>query len=223
MTGPRLGKTDPSLNKDNLLFVIVGILIGFVSGYLLFEAMSLRQPSRLVAGQVPPGSMPPGAGGAMGQGGPGAPAGDPTAGAGGGPAMEQIQQLRARVEQNPNDADAVRQLADMNFQIQNWQRAQELYEQYLRLRPGDPNAMTDLGTCFLQAGQLDQAIGMFRQVHQIAPDHWQSYFNEVIALASSGRMDEASQVMAQLQKLQPNNPDVQRLAAEVERRAASGS
>lgn len=223
--GPRLGKTGLSLNKDNLLFVLVGILIGFVSGYLLFEAMALRQPPRIAAGQVTPGSAPPAGG--MGQGGPaapgapGAPAGDPAAG--GGPAMAEIQQLRARVEQNPNDADAVLQLAYMNFQIQNWLRAQELFEQYLKLRPNDPNATTDLGISYLQTNQFEKAVEVFRRAHQIAPEYWQAYFNEVIGLASAGRMDEAAQVMTQLQKMQPSNPDVQRLGAELERRRTAGA
>jgi TolA-binding protein len=212
--GPRFGKTDPRLNKDNLLYVLVGILIGFVSGYLLFEAMALRQPPRFAAGQVPPGAAPPAGG--MGQGGPGGPAGNPAAG--GGPAMAEIQQLRARVEQNPNDAEAVIQLAYMNFQIQDWLRAQQLFEQYLKLQPDDPNATTDLGISYLQTNQFEKAVEVFRQARRIAPDHWQAYFNEVIGLASSGRMDEAAQVMAQLQKMQPDNPDVQRLGAELERR-----
>ena len=204
------------MNKDNLLFTIVGILIGFVSGYLLFEAMATRQPARLVAGQVPPGAEA----GAMGQqqqgaapGGPAAPAGGP----GGGPAMAQIEELKNRVAQNPNDAEAVLQLAGMNFQIQNWPRAAELFEQYLKLRPGDPNAMTDLGTSYLQAGQVEKSLTVFQQVRQQNPGYWQSYFNEIIALATLGRMDEATQVMGELQKLQPDNPDVQRLAAELER------
>jgi Tfp pilus assembly protein PilF len=206
------------LNKDNLLFVVVGILIGFVSGYLLFEAMATRQPARLVAGQVPPGSVPPGAeaGAAMGQGAPGGPSA-------GGPAMAQIEELKKRVEQNPNDAEAVLQLAGMNFQIQNWPRAAELFEQYLKLQPGDPNAMTDLGTSYLQAGQVEKSLETFRQVRQQAPGYWQSYFNEIIALATLGRMDEAAQIMAELQKIQPNNPDVQRLAVELERRRTGGN
>lgn len=204
------------MNKDNLLFTVLGILIGFVSGYLLFEAMALRQPARLGAGQVAPGANP----GAMAQGAPGgAPAGDPSAAAaGGGPAMAQIEELKNRVAQNPNDAEAVLQLAGMNFQIQNWPRAAELFEQYLKLRPGDPNAMTDLGTSYLQAGQIEKSLTVFQQVREQNPGYWQSYFNEIIALATLGRMDEALQIMGELQKLQPNNPDVQRLAEELERR-----
>lgn len=205
------------MNKDNLLFVIVGILIGFISGYLLFEAMALRQPARLGTGQVAPGANP----GAMGQGAApgGAPAGDPSAAAaGGGPAMAQIEELKNRVAQNPNDAEAVLQLAGMNFQIQNWPRAAELFEQYLKLRPGDPNAMTDLGTSYLQAGQIEKSLTVFQQVRQQNPGYWQSYFNEIIALATLGRMDEATQIMGELRKLQPDNPDVQRLADELERR-----
>lgn len=203
------------MNKDNLLFTIVGILIGFVSGYLLFEAMATRQPARLVAGQVPPGADA----GAMAQQ-QGAPQGQGAPAGAGGPAMAQIEELRNRVAQNPNDAEAVLQLAGMNFQIRNWPRAAELFEQYLKLRPGDPNALTDLGTSYLQAGQVEKSLTVFQQVRQQNPGYWQSYFNEIIALATLGRMDEATEIMGELQKLQPDNPDVQRLAAELERSRA---
>jgi tetratricopeptide (TPR) repeat protein len=204
------------LNKDNLLFVTIGILVGFIAGYLLHEVMAARQPARLVAGQVPagaapappnsanpadPAALPPGAGGEAGT----AP-------------MAEVQRLREYVEANPNDADAVRQLANMNFDIRNWQRASELYDQYLGLRPNDPDVMTDLGVSYRELGRFDEALALFDQVQGSKPDHWQSYFNEVVVLAFDlKRFDAAAEVLAQLQRIQPANPEVERLAAEVQR------
>ena len=202
------------MNKDNLLFVTIGILVGFIAGYLLHEVMAARQPQRLLAGQVA----------AQGNPNPAAPPADsagmppnPAGGQGVAP-MEEVQKLREYVAANPNDADAVRQLANMNFDIRNWQRSAELYDQYLKLRPNDPDVMTDLGVCYRELGKFAEALALFDQVQGGAPDHWQSYFNEVVVLAFDlKRFDDAATVLAELQRIQPSNPDVQRLAAEVQR------
>lgn len=204
------------MNKDNLLFAVVGILLGFVSGYLLFEAMAARQPPRL--GTVGGAAT---AAGPMGQ--PGAPQGAPAQG-GTGPAMAQIEELNRRLQENPNDADAVRTLANLNFDIQNWQRAQELYSRYLEIRPNDPDVQVDLGVTHRELGQFDRALALFDQVQQQNPSHWQSYYNEIVVLAFDlKRFDEASQALARLRELQPGNPDVERLAAAVEQQRNAAS
>jgi uncharacterized protein HemY len=203
------------LNKDNLLFAIIGILVGFFAGYLLQEAMSARQPPRLVQGQGAPASetpeMPETTAMPAGPGGGQAPAG-----------MAEIQQLRQYVEQNPNDADAVRQLANLNFDISNWQRAQELYSRYLELRPGDPDVLSDLGISYRGNKDFDKALETFRKAQQVAPEHWQAYYNEVVVLAfDMKRFDAAGEVLDKLRRMQPDNENVAKLAAEVERQRNS--
>jgi TolA-binding protein len=209
------------VNRDNLLFATIGILVGFITGYLVHEVMATRQPPRLTpemrAQIVVPGGEQ-GAAAAAGDAGaaPAASGGGagPAAGAGGSaPAMQAIQELKAYVEKNPNDANAVRQLADLNFEIRNWKRAQELYRHYLELKPGDPDVMTDLGISYRETQEFDKSLQLFQAVHKAAPDHWKSYFNEVVVLAFDlKKPDEAKAPLAKLQQMQPSNPDVIRLA-----------
>lgn len=210
------------MNKDNLLFAVIGVLVGFVSGFLMKEAMDLRQPPRRVPGiESPhaaggidsPQGMPPGAAGTAPQGAAAGP---------GGPGMEQIQKLRDHVAANPNDAEAVKQLANLNFDIQNWARARDLYTQYLKLRPDEPDIISDLGVTYRELGDPQGAIKLFDRAQEIEPDHWQSRFNEVVVLAFDLEDYTAAQnVIDELKRLQPGNQDVARLEAEVLRRKAA--
>jgi len=132
--------------------------------------------------------------------------------------MEEVQELRAYVEKNPNDADAVLKLANLNFDIAQYQRAQDLYTQYLKLRPSDADVLTDLGISYRETKNYDQALEQFKKARQLAPDHWQSYYNEVVVLAFDlKRHDEAGRLLQELQRMQPSNPDVAKLAEAVTR------
>lgn len=193
------------MNRDNVLFLMIGALTGFIIGYLMHEAMAARQPAprQAAAGETAAGT-PPGAGAAGGQ-----------------PAMEQVQRLRAHVAQNPDDAPAVRQLANLNYDIRNWDRAAELYQQYLGLVPDDVNVMTDLGAVYRFLGRPQEALEQFRHVQGQAPDHWQARYNEVLVLAFDLEdLEAAGSAMSELRQLQPDNPEVVRLAEELERRGA---
>jgi cytochrome c-type biogenesis protein CcmH/NrfG len=209
------------INKDSMIFAVFGILIGFISGYLTHEVVAARQPPRLtpelramIGTSEDPTAAPAAAPGPANAGMPqGAPAG---------PSMEEIQQLRAYVEKNPNDADAVLKLANLNFDISQHQRAQELYNQYLKLRPNDADVLTDLGISYRETKKYDQALEQFKKARELAPDHWQSYYNEVVVLAFDlKRHDEAGQLLQELQRMQPSNPDVARLAEAVRQRNAA--
>ncbi len=67
------------MNRDHGLFLLIGLLAGFMLGYLGHEAMSDLQPARLAAGAAP-GVAPPAA--------------QPAAGATPAVPMEEIQRLK---------------------------------------------------------------------------------------------------------------------------------
>ena len=149
----------------------------------------------------------------------GGPAGGP-----GGPAMADILRLREQVEKNPDDADAVLTLANLNYDIRNWDRARQLYEHYLELRPPQPDMLTDLGVSLRGLKRFPEAMARFEQAQQLQDGHWQSLYNEVVVLAFDLKdMPKAQQVLARLRQLQPDNPEVTKLADEVARRGGSAS
>ena len=126
--------------------------------------------------------------------------------------------LTRYVELHPDDANALLQLANIHFDVKEWDQARDLYARYLQAHPGEPDVLSDLGITYRELQQYDQALEQFRKAQSLAPDHWQSLYNEVVVLAfNQKKFDEAQQVLDKLQKMQPNNPDVNRLATEVDR------
>lgn len=206
------------MNRDNVLWAMAGVLVGFVAAYFLFEAVGRNQPPRAVVGEAPPAARAPATPGAT-------PGVAPAAGGGiNAPFLQQqARQLEQAVADDPSAAQSWLELANLRFDLQQFPGAAEAYQRYLELAPPHPDVLTDLGVSLHMAGRPQEALAQFDRAQQIQPDHWKSQFNEVVVLAFDlGRLDEAAEVLERLQQLQPNNPDVERLAAEVSarRRAA---
>lgn len=198
------------MNKDNLISAVFGILLGFIAGYLLHEVMASRQPPRFVAGA--PNAM---AGGAVLPEAPGAPQQDMAAAQA---QQQEMQQLEQFVKDNPTDAQAIRRLADLNYDRAQWPQAEALYSKFLELQPGNTDVLSDLGVVYRNLQQYDRALAAFDEVQRVQPGHWQSLYNKAIVLAFDKReLDEAQKVLDVLKTLQPGNPNVAQLAAEIEK------
>jgi tetratricopeptide (TPR) repeat protein len=220
------------VNKDNLLFALFGLLLGFVTGWLMFENVALRQPPRLsqdqlaavmAGGAVPgPGSAPPAAG---------APPGMP----GAAPATPQIDtskldELQSRLQQSPDDPDLILAVANESFDIASkagkapfvWQQARDRYLQYLSLKDANPDVLSDLGVTYRELGQYEDALKTFEQAEKLAPDHWQSKYNQVIVLAFDLKQyEKAESILDDLRKAHPDNTDIRQLAEAVARQRSA--
>lgn len=194
------------MNRNDALFLVIGLLVGFIGGYLMQDVMLDRQPARLVHGE----------GGVAASGG-SVPTGAPS-GSSGQEKLQEMQRLEAYVQANPQDAGAILRLANLSFDVESWARCAEMYERYIKLEPATPDLLSDMGVCYRGIGQLDRAIELFDQAHEMNPSHWPSLFNKAVVLGIDRRdFDAAAQVLAELRTLQPNNPQVERLAEELER------
>ena len=79
----------------------------------------------------------------------------------------------------------------------------------------DAAVRMDLGICYKQTNQPEKALAEFQRSAAMAPDQWQPLFNEAIALMDLQRMDEARVIATKLQKMRPDDPEVQKLVATV--------
>src|ERR1700682_5783985 len=162
------------MTRDNIVFTTCGFLLGLVLGALVIGP---RLAESKLAGTAATSSV---------QAAPEAPAPAVAATAGGNaPAMDAVRQqlaaLKAAIERDPKNADALMQLGNMYMDAAKYPQAIEYYERGLAVRD-DPAVRTDLGICYKQAGQLDKAVVAFHKAAEAAPDQWQAMFNEAIVL-----------------------------------------
>jgi len=137
---------------------------------------------------------------------------------------KSAEYLARYVALRPDDQEALLQLANIHFDGKEWAQAQELYTRYLAANPGRSDIVSDLGVTYRETGQFDRAVELFHQAQKLAPDNWQALYNEVVVLAfNQKKYDAAREVLEKLRTLQPNNPDVGRLAAEVDRQSKAAA
>jgi Flp pilus assembly protein TadD len=197
------------LSRDHALFLLIGLLAGFLGGYIAHEAVADVQPQRILPGDVHAAGT--------------AAVADAQSGGAGDPRMAEIQRLRAVLDRDPDDREALLTLANLNFDINNWPRAQELYERLLQLEPKNPDVLTDLGIVHRSQGRFEQALQLFRDARAIDAAHWQAMFNEAVVLAFDLRdFAAAESVIADLRAVAGGNPDVGRLETEVRRLREAG-
>jgi len=186
------------MKPETIIFTACGFLLGitlgsFVIGPKIAQSKLAGAP---VAAEVP---TPPAA----------TATGNPM-----GTVMQQLAALKEAVAKNPNDADSLVQLGDMYMQAAKFPQAAEYLQRALAVRD-DAAVRMDLGICYKQTNQPEKALAEFQRSAAMAPDQWQPLFNEAIALLDLRRMDEARVVAMKLQKMRPDDPEVQKLVATV--------
>ena len=188
------------MKRETIIFTACGFLLGLTLGSFVIgpKIAQTKLAGAPVVSDAAPVEPPPAT-----------VSGSPMAGV-----MQQLAALKAAVAKNPNDADALVQLGDMYMQAAKFPQAAEYLQRALDVRD-DAAVRMDLGICYKQTNQPEKALAEFQRSAAMAPDQWQPLFNEAIVLLDLRRMDEARAVAAKLQKMRPDDPEVQKLVATV--------
>ncbi len=97
-------------------------------------------------------------------------------------------------EIDPGNADAIRGLANVHYDRQEYASARPFFEQYLKVRPDDRAAETDLATVRMNLGEVPEAIAGYREIIAADPTFVQAHYNLGVALHRTG--DDAGAVAA---------------------------
>jgi tetratricopeptide (TPR) repeat protein len=183
------------MNRENLLFGIIGVLLGFIVGFMFASSMSQKavQTQGATASQNLPADHPPI--GAQN-------AGDPAA------MREQVTAQIEKARTEPKNFDAQVQAAQLYYQIQRYDQAIEYLLKANQLKPTDFNTVAALGLVNLDAGHYDQAEKWYRAALKIKSDDTTVMAGVAAATLGKGDAKSAESAIAQLERADPNSPDL---------------
>lgn len=238
------------MTKDNILFAIIGVLLGFIGGFLITNSINQRGlPQRAPTSASSPASQ----GAALPPDHPSVPsnAGDAA------PLPQDVQADVLKAKNSPTDFDAQVIAAQRLYEHRQYDEATELFLRANKLRPDDYDTITNLGNTYFDAGRFDlaekwyntalakkpndvnvrtdlglsfffrkppdmnRAIKEFRTSLQQDPNHEQTLINLIVVLSEKGDIQEAQSTLAQLEKVNPNNTALPKLRSRLEVMAQS--
>lgn len=215
------------MNKDNMVFLLGGVVVGIVLGVFLANYSSTSRQTGVMS-QAPVMQNT-------------APAGDPQNGSmdqsqlpAGHPPINQdssssappeneasLKQTIAAQEEilkkDPENQEATVTLANSQFDLKNYMEASKYYVQALKKDPKNPDLLTDLGSCYLWLNETDKAVDYYNQTLAIDPKHFQTLMNLGIARMTLGDRDGAAQAWEKVIEYYPDNPETPMLRDAVKR------
>ena len=94
-----------------------------------------------------------------------------------------------------------------------WKEARDAYIEYLKSNPEDAAARSDLGVCYRQMGEPEDALKELDRALSSDPGHGPALYNKIIVLAFDlERKSEGVALLPRLEELMQDNDAVKKLA-----------
>ncbi len=182
------------MTRENLLFSIIGLLLGFIIGFMFASTMSQRTASPMTAGsQNLPRDHP-----AVGQA-----------------ASSNPQQMQAEVtasldkaKKEPNNLEAQLKAAELYYQIQRYDQAIEYLLKANQLKPDDYQIVVNLGMVNLDAEHYDVAEKWYRAAALKKPDDTAVLAGLCAATLGKGDAKAAEAAIVRLEKVDSSSQDL---------------
>jgi tetratricopeptide (TPR) repeat protein len=186
------------MTRENILFAIIGILLGFIVGFMLASSMSQKIQAPQVAGssQTMPADHPP-----IGAAGQNTPA-DPQA------VREQVAASLEKARSEPQNFEAQMKAAELYYQIQRYDQAIEFLLKANQIQPTDYRTVTLLGMVNLDAGHYETAEKWYRAAMKMKQDDTMVLAGLAAATLEKGDAKAAEDAIAKLEKVDPNSTDL---------------
>jgi len=183
------------MNRENLLFAIIGVLFGFIVGFMFASSMSQKatQIQTASASQTLPADHPP-------VGGQNAP--DPAA------MREQVTAQIEKARNEPQNFDAQLKAAELYYQISRFDQAIEYLLKANQLKPTDYDTVFALGLVNLDAHHYEQSEKWYRVALKMKSDDVRVLAGIAAATLGKGDAKAAEDAIAQLEKADPTSQDL---------------
>ena len=185
------------MTRENFLFGIIGVLLGFILGFMLHGVMSQRDAERAAASTQQRPQMP---------------ADHPpidNAGAGNQQGMEQVQETIAKARNNPKDFDAQIMAARLEYQIQQYDEAIKFLLTANQLKPDNYDVLVMLGEANMDAQHWDASEKWYKAAQAKNPKDVAVAASLAFVALQRGDVKGAERAIANLEKLSPDSPDLQ--------------
>ena len=192
------------MTRENLLFSIIGILFGFIVGFMFASTMNQKYgPGAPVAtaGQNLPGDHPP--------------VGANTAGNPAGMQAEVTASIE-KARNEPKNFEAQLKAAELYYQIQRYDQSIEYLLKANQLKPTDYQTVVNLGMVNLDAGHYDTAEKWYRAALKMKSDDVMVLAGMAETMLQKKNAKEAETAIAQLEKVDPNSQDLARFKSLLE-------
>lgn len=125
--------------------------------------------------------------------------------------QQQVGQLKAALEKNPNDLRTLISLGDSYLNANNIRDAYRIFLRAEKIAPKDAHVLNDLGSIYQQIGRYDQALNSYQRAYQSDPGHGSSLLS--MALIYGRNKGDNAKALDLLQKFLAGNPDPRSIAA----------
>ncbi len=186
------------MTRENLLFAIIGILLGFIVGFIFASTMSQRTavtPASVAGSQNLPADHP-----AVGGNNPGESMGMQT----------EVTDAIAKARNEPQNFEAQLKAAELYFQIQRYDQSIEYLLKANQLRPDDYQTIVNLGLVNLDAGKDKAAEKWYRAATVKKADDVPVLAGLAASALGKGDAKAAEEAIARLEKVDPTSEDLPR-------------
>ncbi|MBD3223550.1 MAG: tetratricopeptide repeat protein [Caldithrix sp.] len=105
--------------------------------------------------------------------------------------MQRIEELKQIVTDSPEDFEAIIQLANNYFDVDDYNQAINYYQQALELEREHPNVLIDIGVAYFNMNNPDSALAYVEEALQVEPHHKQGLYNVGIIYYNMGQTKQA--------------------------------
>lgn len=185
------------MTRENLLFAIIGVLLGFIVGFIFSSTMNQKYgpgaPAVVSTAQNLPADHPP-LQNAEGQ--------NPQA------IFAQVQASMKKAREEPNNFDAQVDAARLEYQIQRFDQAVEFLLKANQLKPDNYEVVTMLGAANLEGAHYDMADKWYKIALAKKPDDVGVLASVAYMQLQKGDAKAAEKAIASLEKVDPSNQDL---------------
>jgi tetratricopeptide (TPR) repeat protein len=182
------------MTRENLLFAIIGVLFGFIVGFMFASSMNQKAnaPATTAGAQMPADHPPIGAQNA----------GNPQG------MQAEVAASLEKARNEPKNFDAQVKAAELYYQIQRYDQAIEFLLKANQLKPTDYRTVVILGMVNLDAGHFETAEKWYQAAMKMKSDDVMVLSGLAAATLQRGDAKAAEDAIARLEKVDPNSQDL---------------